>query len=77
MILLHGFEFIAEQHIPEINTQARLWRHQRTGAQLLSMENQDENKVFGITFRTPPPDFERSAAYYGTLRVVRFAEIPP
>ena len=56
MILLHGFEFIAEQHIPEINTQARLWRHQRTGAQLLSMENQDENKVFGITFRTPPPD---------------------
>lgn len=56
MTIKHGFELIAEQHIPEINTQARLWQHQRTGAQLLSMENVDENKVFGITFRTPPPD---------------------
>ncbi len=56
MTIMHGFELIAERHIPEINTQARLWRHQHTGAQLLSMENDDENKVFGITFRTPPPD---------------------
>ena len=26
------------------------------GAELLSLENDDENKVFGITFRTPPTD---------------------
>jgi len=52
----HGFEFIREEMIPELNTKARLWRHIRTGAQLLSMENDDENKVFGITFRTPPTD---------------------
>jgi len=25
----------------------------KTGAELLSLENEDENKVFGITFRTP------------------------
>ncbi len=51
---LHGFELLKEQDIPEINTHARLFRHRKTGAELLSMENDDENKVFGITFRTPP-----------------------
>ena len=56
MTNLHGFEIIQEQEIPEINTRARLFRHLQTGAQLLSMENQDENKVFMITFRTPPSD---------------------
>ena len=52
----HNFEFIREETIPELNTRARLWRHVVTGAQLLSLENDDENKVFGITFRTPPVD---------------------
>jgi Zn-dependent M16 (insulinase) family peptidase len=52
----HGFEFIREETIPELNTRARLWRHAKTGAQLLSLENDDENKVFGINFRTPPTD---------------------
>ncbi|GIV76887.1 MAG: peptidase M16 [Litorilinea sp.] len=40
----------------ELRTRARLFRHRPTGAQLLSLENDDENKVFGITFRTPPAD---------------------
>ncbi|WP_374688985.1 hypothetical protein, partial [Promineifilum sp.] len=52
----HGFELLREQAIPELKTQARIWRHVRTGATLLSLENDDENKVFGITFRTPPDD---------------------
>jgi presequence protease len=52
----HGFELVREQLIPELNTRARLWKHIKTGAQLLSMENDDENKCFGITFRTPPTD---------------------
>jgi len=56
MALTHGFEFIREETVPELNTRARLWRHARTGAELLSLENDDENKVFGITFRTPPAD---------------------
>jgi Zn-dependent M16 (insulinase) family peptidase len=56
MITLYGFELIQDQEIPEINTQAQLWRHVKTGAELLSLRNEDENKVFGITFRTPPPD---------------------
>jgi Zn-dependent M16 (insulinase) family peptidase len=56
MVVKHGFELIKEQEIPELNTMARLYRHQKTGAELLSLENEDENKVFGITFRTPPDD---------------------
>lgn len=52
----HGFERIREQEIPEIKTRAELYRHGRTGAELLSLINEDENKVFGITFRTPPED---------------------
>ncbi len=39
-----------------MNTRAKLYRHIQTGAELLSLENDDENKVFGITFRTPPSD---------------------
>ncbi len=56
MTHIHGFELIREQHIPELNTHGRLYRHLQTGAELLSLENNDENKVFGITFRTPPID---------------------
>ena len=52
----YGFELIREQHIAELNAPARLYRHTQTGAEMLSIQNEDENKVFGITFRTPPPD---------------------
>lgn len=53
---LHGFALIAAREIPELNTSARLWRHLKTGAELLSLENDDRNKVFGISFFTPTPD---------------------
>ena len=49
MTTTHGFELIREETIPELNTLARLWRHARTGAQLLSLENDDENKAFGAS----------------------------
>jgi Zn-dependent M16 (insulinase) family peptidase len=51
-----GFELIGEQDLPEANSRARRYRHVRTGADLLSLVNDDENKVFGVAFRTPPPD---------------------
>ncbi len=56
MKIIHGFERISENHIPELQTRAEFYRHSRTGAELLSLINKDENKVFGITFRTPPTD---------------------
>lgn len=51
-----GFEIIKKEFIHEINGLATYYRHLKTGAEILSIENDDENKVFGITFRTPPPD---------------------
>ncbi|MGD9272200.1 MAG: insulinase family protein [Syntrophobacterales bacterium] len=56
MKTVHGFERIAEQHISELETKAEFYRHVKTGAELLSLVNNDENKVFGIVFRTPPTD---------------------
>jgi Zn-dependent M16 (insulinase) family peptidase len=52
----YGFVLVAERQIAEINSQARLYEHTHSGARLLSICNEDENKVFGITFRTPPSD---------------------
>ena len=56
MVIIHGFEQTREQDIPELKTRAELFRHVKTGAELLSLINEDENKVFGISFRTPPTD---------------------
>ncbi|WP_374626011.1 insulinase family protein [Devosia sp.] len=51
-----AFELVREQQIGEISSLARLYRHRKTGAEVLSLVNDDENKVFGITFKTPPED---------------------
>jgi Zn-dependent M16 (insulinase) family peptidase len=53
---LFGFVLERDETILELNARARLYHHARTGARLLSVSNDDENKVFGITFRTPPTD---------------------
>ena len=49
-----SFTLLQEKHIPEIASTAKLYRHEKSGARLLSVVNGDENKVFGINFRTPP-----------------------
>lgn len=56
MTVVRGFKLIDKRNIPELNAIARFYLHLKTSAQLLSLENEDENKVFGITFRTPPDD---------------------
>ena len=50
------FELIFEREIPELKGLVRFYRHILTGAELLSIINEDDNKVFGICFRTPPTD---------------------
>ncbi|ODT67970.1 MAG: peptidase M16 [Pelagibacterium sp. SCN 63-23] len=51
-----AFDLVRDETLAEINSEARLYRHKKTGAEVLSLINDDENKVFGITFRTPPED---------------------
>jgi len=52
----HGFTKIQEMEITEMGSLAHVYRHDKTGARVLSVINDDENKVFGISFRTPPED---------------------
>jgi Zn-dependent M16 (insulinase) family peptidase len=52
----HHFTLFTETQIPELKSTARLYRHEITGARLLSIINDDENKCFSINFRTPPRD---------------------
>lgn len=45
-----------KQVVDEFGVRAVMYRHRKSGAEVLSVEAPDENKVFGITFRTPPKD---------------------
>ncbi len=51
-----AFELVRDETIADINSRALLYRHIKTGAEVLSLVNEDENKVFGVTFKTPPDD---------------------
>ncbi|MDR3176116.1 MAG: insulinase family protein [Desulfovibrio sp.] len=53
---MHGFILLREEEVAELSSLARIWRHEDSGARLLSFRNADENKVFGVTFRTPSGD---------------------
>jgi Zn-dependent M16 (insulinase) family peptidase len=53
---MKNFELVRTENIEELHTRAKIYRHIPTGAEILSMENDDENKCFGISFRTPPSD---------------------
>lgn len=50
------FKLEAKHYVKELDTEALFYTHRQTSAQVLLLKNQDENKVFGITFRTPPND---------------------
>jgi presequence protease len=56
MTASHGFNLEREEQLTELNALARVYRHNKTGAELLTISNDDENKAFGVTFRTPPED---------------------
>ncbi len=44
------------ESIPEIDSFALSLKHKLSGARVLILSNQDDNKVFSIGFRTPPND---------------------
>ncbi len=52
----HGFTLIEQHNVNEINSLAHVFEHNKSGAKLLFLENEDDNRVFAITFRTPPQD---------------------
>lgn len=52
----NGFKLIEEKEIKEVKSIGRVFEHEKTGAKLINISNDDDNKVFAIGFRTPPED---------------------
>ena len=69
------FELLRDEEIPELNTRALLYRH-RTGCEIVSLINDDENKVFGINFPHSADRFDRHCPHPRTLGAVRLAQVP-
>ena len=53
---LKNYDLVQQKSLKDLQSQGYLLRHKKTGARVLVMENDDENKVFTIGFRTPPED---------------------
>ena len=49
-----AYKVIQEKKLTDIRSTGYLLRHIKTGARVMLIENDDENKVFNIAFRTPP-----------------------
>ena len=53
---LNAYEIVTKQDISDLNSNAVILRHKKTGARIALLQNDDENKVFYIGFRTPPSE---------------------
>lgn len=51
--VIHGFEVVEITEFPLINADVVYYVHQKTGAELLYLANDDTNRVFEISFKTP------------------------
>lgn len=53
---LHGFTVKSAEDLPEIGGAAYVLEHRPSAARLLYLANDDVNKAFSISFKTPPAD---------------------
>ena len=53
---LNAYEMLQTEDLSDLKSKGTLLKHKKSGARVLLMENDDENKVFTIGFRTPPAD---------------------
>ena len=51
-----AYELVDTKEMPDLDSTGFLLRHKKTGAHIVLVENEDNNKVFSIGFRTPPKD---------------------
>lgn len=52
----HGFTAVKSEPISEVEGTVHLMHHAASGARLMFIENDDANKAFSITFKTPAAD---------------------
>lgn len=50
------YEILQEADLKDLKSKGYLLKHKKSGARVVLMENDDDNKVFYIGFRTPPED---------------------
>ena len=50
------YETVFEKEVPDLSSKAYLLRHKKTKARVFILDNDDDNKVFYIGFRTTPKD---------------------
>ncbi len=67
---LKAYKLVKKENLSDIRSTGYLLRHIKTGARVMVIENDDENKVFNIAFRTPPSEQYRSRTYHGTFSVL-------
>lgn len=53
---MHGFTLVNSQFIQDANAQVHTFAHEQSGGQVIWVENDDQNRSFGIGFKTPPKD---------------------
>ena len=51
---MNNYTLIEEKFIDEINSNVKVYSHNKTKARIVTLKNDDPNKVFLIGFRTPP-----------------------
>ena len=54
--VVSGFKLLRKTSIKEVSSEAYVFEHEKSGARLFFLQNDDDNKVFSIAFRTPPVD---------------------
>lgn len=54
--IMHGFELTEKRFVLELNANVMVYKHKKSGAKLIHVDNNDTNKIFSIAFRTPPSD---------------------
>ena len=52
----NGFKVLQAEYVEEVHSNVFLMEHLQSGAHLLYLGNEDDNKVFSIAFRTPSRD---------------------
>lgn len=53
---ISGFDVTSCKELPELDADAYVMHHRASGARLLYLACEDENKAFSIAFKTPPTD---------------------
>ena len=53
---LTNYELVQQKNLTDLKSEGYFLRHKKSGAKVLLMKNDDDNKVFFVGFRTPPED---------------------